>query len=117
MFASTRKGARHLYVKPAGGAGSEALLLESPQNKTATGWSADGRFLLYNSRDPQTDWDLWVLPLDDDPKPWLFLKTNFIETWAQFSPDGRWVAYMSNESGRFEIYVRPFVAPAAPPHS
>ena len=48
-------------------------------------------------------------------KPRLFLKTNFTEITAHFSPDGRWVAYTSNETGRFEIYVRPFVAPTAPP--
>ena len=73
---------------------------------------------------------MWVLPMsgarslvekrrsqqknEGDRKPWLFLKTNFDELQAQFSPDGRWVAYMSNESGRQEIYVRPFVEPAAP---
>ena len=114
MFDSNRKGKRNLYMKPSSGAGSEELLLESPQDKNPTDWSADGRFLFYQSLDPQTDYDLWVLPLDGDRKPWVFLKTNFIERWGQFSPDGRWVAYMSNESGRMEIYVRPFVAPAAP---
>ena len=102
-------------MKPAGGAGSEALLVESPQDKTANDWSPDGRFFLYHSIDPQTDFDLWVLPLDGDRKPWVFLKTTFGERWAEFSADGRWVAYMSNESGRYEIYVRPFVNPAAPP--
>jgi hypothetical protein len=55
-----------------------------------------------------------VLPLEGDRKPWVFLKTNFGEKVGQFSPDGRWVAYESNESGRNEIYVRPFGAPAAP---
>ena len=113
VFDSNRKGVRNLYVKPSSGAGSEELLLESPQDKSATDRSADGRFLLYQSVDPQTDWDLWVLPLEGDRKPWLFLKTNFNERQGQFSPDGRWVAYMSNESGRGEIYVRPFLAPAA----
>ena len=71
----------------------EELLLESPQDKVALDWSADGRFLLYMSADPQTNWDLWVLPLEGDRKPWVFLKTNFIERYGQFSPDGRWVAY------------------------
>ncbi len=68
--------------------------------------------------------ELWTAPFDrlrapresrGERKPWPFLKTNYDERWATFSPDGRWVAYMSDESGRSEIYVRPFVAPAAPP--
>ena len=123
VFDSTRKGRRDLYIKSSNGAGSEELLLESAQDKIANDWSRDGRFLAYNSNDPQTSWDLWVLPMEGGTsagslrdsgqagpgrKPYVFLKTNFDERRAQFSPDGRWVAYQSNESGRFEIYVRPF---------
>jgi Tol biopolymer transport system component len=85
--------------------------VESDQDKAVTDWSADGRFILYFSLDPQTSWDLWVLPLQGDRKPFIFLKTDFDERAARFSPDGRWVAYHSNESGRFEIYVRPFPGP------
>ena len=111
VFDSNRKGPRNLYIKPSSGAGSEELLVESPQDKLGVDWSADGRFIVYYSIDPQTGRDLWVLPLEGDRKPWMFLKTNFDERWGQFSPDGRWVAYQSNESGRQEIYVRPFVEP------
>ena len=90
----TGRGTANLYQKPSSGAGSEELLLvESAQDKTANDWSADGRFLLYHSVDPQTSDDLWVLPLEGDRKPFVFLKTNFDERRAQFSPDGRWVAY------------------------
>ena len=113
-FDSDRKGLRDLYQKPSSGAGVEELLVESSQHKLANDWSADGRFLLYHSADPQTAQDLWVLPLTGDRKPWVFLKTNFNELFGRFSPDGRWVAYQSNESGRNEIYIRPFAAPAAP---
>jgi dipeptidyl aminopeptidase/acylaminoacyl peptidase len=67
VFTSNRKGAWNLYVQPANGAGSEALLLESPQNKVATDWSPDGRFLVYQSQSLKTDWHLWVLPLDGGP--------------------------------------------------
>jgi Tol biopolymer transport system component len=112
-FQSNRKSAFNIYQKPAGGAGAEELLVESPQDKYATDWSTDGRFILYHSNDPQTGRDLWVLPLEGDRKPWVFLKTSFEERVGQFSPDGRWVAYTSNESGRYEIYIRPFAAPAA----
>jgi Tol biopolymer transport system component len=88
-------------------------MLESPQDKSLGDWSPDGRFLMYMSADPQTDWDLWVLPMEGDRKPWIFLKTQFSERSPQFSPDGRWVAYMSNESERPEIYVRPFIVASA----
>jgi eukaryotic-like serine/threonine-protein kinase len=116
VFDSNRKGHRDLYLKSSNGAGSEELLVESAQDKVVNDWSRDGRFLVYSSNDPQTSWDTWVLPMEGDPsaslgqgrKPFVFLKTNFDERRAKFSPDGRWVAYMSNESGRYEIYVRPF---------
>ncbi len=113
VFDSIRKGARDLYQKPSSGAGAEELLVESPQAKFVTDWSADDRFVLYHSIDPQTGLDLWVLPMQGERKPWVFLKTRFDEPQGQFSPDGRWVAYQSNESGQYEIYIRPFAAPAA----
>ena len=77
-------------------------------NKTPTDWSPDGRFILYRQGDPNTGQDLWVLPMMGERKPFPFVKTNFEEREGHFSPDGRWVAYVSNESGRFEIYVQPF---------
>ena len=87
--------------------------MASDQIKIPTSWSADGRFLLYHSIDPQTNADLWVVPMVGDRTPSVFLKTPFREAYGAFSPDGRWVAYQSNESGRTEIYVRPFVPPGA----
>jgi serine/threonine protein kinase len=107
-FDSNRSGVRNIYVKPSGGAGAETELVRSPQNMLATDWSRDGRFLLFFSVDPQNARDIWVAPLEGDRTPWVFLQTRFDERWAHFSPDGRWVAYMSNESGNEEIYVRPF---------
>ena len=74
-------------------------------------WSPDGRFLLYRSIDPKTGSDIWALPLDGDRKPFPVVQTNFDERDGQFSPDGKWIAYQSNESGRFEIYVQPFPGP------
>ena len=112
-FDSNRTGPRYLYLKAASGAGVEEVLVTSPQAKVPTDWSADGRFLLYFSVDPQTSSDLWVLPLEGDRTPGMFLKTPFDERDGTFSPDGRWVAYSSNESGRHEIYIRPFAGPAA----
>jgi serine/threonine protein kinase/Tol biopolymer transport system component len=108
VFSANRKGQFDLYLKPSNGAGSEELLVEAPHADTPSDWSRDGRFLLYQNNDPQMLNDLWVLPMEGERKPFLFLKTNFEERRGQFSPDGHWVAYMSNESGRYEIYVRPF---------
>src|SRR5262249_51887885 len=73
--------------------------------------SRDNRFVLYHSVNPKTDGDLWILPLEKHAKPFVFLNTSADERAGQFSPDGRWVAYQSNASGQFEIYVRPFPGP------
>ena len=87
--------------------------MASDQLKAPMSWSADGRFLLYLSINPQTIGDLWVVPMVGDRTPSVFLQTPFRVAYGAFSPDGRWVAYQSTESGRSEIYVRPFVPPGA----
>jgi eukaryotic-like serine/threonine-protein kinase len=98
--------AADLYQKLASGVKDEELLLKSSETES---WSHDGRFLLYEARDPKTTkYSLWVLPLEGDKKPFPFLSTEFNNRGGQFSPDGRWVAYVSDESGRNEIYVRRF---------
>jgi Tol biopolymer transport system component len=108
-FASNRGGHMDLYRKPADGSGEERLLLKSEEDKNPNSWSRDGRFLLYRTINFKTRDDLWVLPLEgSDPKPFVFLQTEFQEQRGSFSPDGRWIAYMSNESGTQEVYVRPF---------
>jgi Tol biopolymer transport system component len=86
----------------------EELLVKSNESKWPIDWSRDGRFILYQVDDPRTHMDLWVLPLTDGRKPFKFLGTDFVERNARFSPDGRWVAYSSNETGKFEVYVRSF---------
>ncbi len=75
-------------------------------------WSADGRFIIYRENDPTIGGDLWVLPLFGEQKPFPFLRSRFSETMPRFSPDGRWVAFASNESGRYELYVARFERPA-----
>ena len=110
VFASDREGPRHLYVKNATGAGKEELLLKSDANKIPMDWSPDGRFILYVVIDPKTKIDLWLLPLFGDQKPFPFLQTEASERQARFSPNGRWIAYVSDESGTNEIYVQPFPA-------
>lgn len=112
-FASDRKGRLDLYLKDASGAGQDQLLLQNENPKSPLHWSRDGKLLLYNEFHPKTRGNLWVLPIDGDRKPAAFLQTEFHETRAQFSPDGKWVAYDSDESGRFEVYVRPFPSGAS----
>jgi serine/threonine protein kinase len=107
-FNSNRSGVADLYLKSSSGAGNEELLFKSSNPKGPHDWSADGRFLLYGELDPKTNGDLWVLPLFGDQKPIPFLQTPFSESGGRFSPDGRWIAYSSNESGTFQVYVQSF---------
>jgi eukaryotic-like serine/threonine-protein kinase len=98
----------NLYRKVSSGAGAAELLLKSDFTKEASDWSKDGQFIVFQAYDPKTDADLWVLPLFGDGKAYPFLQTEFFEGPAFFSPDGHWLAYSSNESGRPEVYVQTF---------
>jgi Tol biopolymer transport system component len=116
-FSSNRKGFFNLYVRPYAGSGVEELIFESDRDKILTDWSADGRWLLFTTMfDPATQSDVWALPMTTMPmpgdrKPIPVLQTPARESDAAFSPDGRWIAYTSDESGRSEIYVTPFPGP------
>jgi Tol biopolymer transport system component len=108
VFSSDREGVLNLYQKAASGAGNDEVLLKSDYPKIPNDWSADGRFILYQTGGLSTD--LWVLPLSGEQKPFPFLQTEFNEGWARFSPDGKWIAYNSNESGSWQVYVQSFPA-------
>ncbi|MDH3253328.1 MAG: hypothetical protein OEM41_11085, partial [Ignavibacteria bacterium] len=109
VFSSDRKGHNDLYRKNANGTGTEEVVWESNLNKFATAWSADGKYLSVSvTGDPKTKWDIWILPMTGDRTPVKFLQTEFSEWVGSFSPDSRWIVYMSNESGRYEVYVRSF---------
>jgi len=110
VFRSNRNGKFDLFEKSASGAGDEQALLVTAQNKSPLDWSPDGRFLLYAAQGEKSASDLWALPLTGDRMPVPVAQTRFEEVQAQFSPDGRWLAYASNETSRYEIYVRPFPA-------
>jgi eukaryotic-like serine/threonine-protein kinase len=90
---------------------SEELLLSVPDGAFPMDWSADGRFVLFVSSSPKGRADLWALPLTGDRKPFEVVKTEFSEGLGQFSPDGQWIAYESDKTGRLEVYVRPFPGP------
>jgi eukaryotic-like serine/threonine-protein kinase len=116
IFNSTRRQNHYdLYRKPANGAGTEELLYADDTDKVPTSWSHDGKTLLYFTGGGRR-FEMFVLPLTperpgDPLKPVAFHQTQFNEGDAQFSPDDRWVAYNSDESGRDEIYVSPFSRP------
>ncbi|MBI4480159.1 MAG: PD40 domain-containing protein, partial [Acidobacteria bacterium] len=104
-------GAPNLFWKPADGSGPEERLTTSQNTQRVGSFSPDGRTEIYSEVDPKTGQDLWVLTMDGDRKPRVFLQTPFNESSAQISPDGHWLAYASDESGRLEVYVRPFPEP------
>jgi eukaryotic-like serine/threonine-protein kinase len=103
VFAWDRQGVLDLYEKPVDATADPTLLLSSAASKTALDWSPNGQFVLYASGG-----DLRAVPLAGARKPIDVAHTPFSEGPGRFSPDGHWVAYQSNESGRFEIYVQPF---------
>jgi serine/threonine protein kinase/Tol biopolymer transport system component len=102
-------GPYDIYRKRADGTREPELLLRSSALfKNIQQWSPDGRFLLFGQPDPETGWDLWLLPLDGDRTPIPYLRSRFNEQSGQISPDGRWMAYSSDESGKLEVYVQSF---------
>jgi eukaryotic-like serine/threonine-protein kinase len=114
VFRSSRKGPYDLYQKSSNLEGTETPLYESPEDKTPSDWSPDGQLLLYTHQDPETGYDLFVLPLaggDGGLKPRAFIQTQSDESQAAFSHDGHWVAYQSNEGGQFNVWLQPFPGP------
>jgi serine/threonine-protein kinase len=107
-----RRQAGSIFWRAADGSGNEERVYEhNRQNTTATGlgsWSPDGRVLVFTIGDPVKGSDIWSLSLDGDRKPKPVIQTQFTEGQSALSPDGRWLAYTSNSSGRNEVYVQPF---------
>jgi eukaryotic-like serine/threonine-protein kinase len=109
-YDSAQSGTYNIYRKATDGSGKEELLLDTPQVKYTTGISPDGRYLIFESVDAnnKSQYDLSVLPLVGDHTPIPFAHTEYSERMGSFSPDGKWIAYTSSESGRTEVYVAPF---------
>jgi len=102
---------RALYWKPSDGSGSEERLVESQTHPHVSSWSPDSRTLVYTEFDPVSSGDIWVLTRGEKVERHPWLRTPFNERAARLSPDGHWLAYVSNESGRDEVYVQPFPGP------
>ena len=108
VFASTRGGSRNLFWKAADGTGEAERLTTSEMDQFSSSWSSDGTALVIAEMHPQTGLDITVLAMDDERASATLIETEFTEAFPEISPDGRWMAYNSTESGQFEIYVRPF---------
>jgi eukaryotic-like serine/threonine-protein kinase len=112
-YRSNKAGHWDLYWRPADGSGSEERLIGAGNNDMPSSWSPDGKELAFTEISPATGFDIWTLPLESDHKARLLLRTPFNESWAQFSPDGRWLAYESDESGGNQIYLQAYRGPGA----
>jgi Tol biopolymer transport system component len=109
-FQSNKEGPPNLFSQLADGSGGLERLMTSEYAQTPNSWSPDGQLLAFIEIDPTTGYDIWVLRMSDR-KAQLFLRTPFNESAPRFSPDGRWLAYVSDESGRYEVYVQPYPGP------
>jgi eukaryotic-like serine/threonine-protein kinase len=111
-FRSHRAASDGIYVEHADGSGELQDLMSSDLAKIPMSWSPDGKELAFMEISSATGFDLWVLSVSDR-KPKLFLQTPFNESAPRFSPDGHWLTYVSNESGRYEIYVQAYPGPGS----
>ena len=115
-FASERIGGiQNIYWNRSDGTGEPQRLAESSNAQRPMSWHPSGKMLAFQEQSPQTNWDIMILPMAGDEKsgwkpgqPTAFLKSSFFESAPAFSPDGRWLAYASDETATFEVYVRPF---------
>ena len=114
-FDSARKGHYDIYWKPVDASRPEELLYEDKATKYVTSWSKDGKYILFDRSEAQgkTRSDVWVLQMEGERKAFPYLQTPTNENLAVFSPDGKWVAYVSDESGRSEVYVSSFPEPTS----
>jgi Tol biopolymer transport system component len=102
-FSSDRNGMRDIYIKQANGTGGEELLVGSASQKSAEDWSPDGKFIVYNAEGL-----LWAVPVQSDRKPFRVVEGPASYDQCKISPDGKWIAYRSTESGRAEVFVQSF---------
>jgi eukaryotic-like serine/threonine-protein kinase len=111
IFSSIRNGLGGIYQKRVGANRKEQLIAPQAEETFASDVSPDGRSLVFQRMNAKAGWDIWAMPLGTDAKPVPIVQTDADERGARLSPDGRWLAYVSNNSGVFEIYVQPFPGP------
>jgi eukaryotic-like serine/threonine-protein kinase len=107
-YRGIRSGAYNLFRKHTGGVAEEERLTETTKIQGPDDWSPDGRGLLFSEESTNNDWSIWLLPMISGARPDPVVSTRFSEWHGQFSPDGNWIAYSSNESGRREVYVQSY---------
>jgi eukaryotic-like serine/threonine-protein kinase len=112
-YTSAMAGSENLFWRPSDGSGPAERLAASALTQAPGAWTPDGKTLLFMVTDPTTGFDIWTLSSQGDRQPHPFLQTPFNEQYPDFSPDGRWLAYVSNQSGRAEVYVQPYPGPGA----
>jgi len=108
---SALSGQLNIYWMRADGSGAAERLTTSEHFQLPGSWSPDGRVLAFSDLDPTTGWDIWLMNLESDRRPRPFLQTPSNEGGPMLSPDGHWLAYVSDEAGRQEVYVQPFPGP------
>jgi Tol biopolymer transport system component len=108
-FASN--GRQQAFVVPADGSGQEEPLMRNDTHFHLQSWSPDGKLIAFERLGTSSQWEIWMLPMKGDRKPYPYLQGQFLEAHPAFSPDGKWLAYTSGESGRAEVYVQRFPGP------
>jgi hypothetical protein len=108
VFSATRHGGRGDLFVTSIGRNRDELLLATAEHKLPNDWTRDGRYVVYATRNPATGWDLWLMPMDGDRTPVPFSTDPGNQFQAQVSPDGRWIAYASDESGAWQVHVQTF---------
>ena len=111
VFGSSRTAVSQLYLATKGGGGAEQQITDGPIRKYPVQWTRDGKYVLYRGTDPTGRDDLWALAVDGDRKPFPVVQTAYSTFTGQVSPDGKWIAYQSTDSGTDEVYVRSFPVP------
>ena len=113
-FASNRSGRANPYRINADATAGEQPLMSSDYNLFPTDWSADGKYVALQRGPTKEDkWSIWILPLAAGKKPYLWVKADADLQLGKFSPDSHWMAYVSDESGEQQVYVRPFPGPGS----
>jgi dipeptidyl aminopeptidase/acylaminoacyl peptidase len=107
-FLSFLAGGTNIYQKAANGVGKEELLNKGDTPRVPLDWSRDGKYLFFSVIDPKSKLDIWVMPQAADKKPFPYLNQSYNEDLPRLSPNGQWLAYHSDKTGRYEVYVDTF---------